>query len=180
VISTKVTPSRAAIAAAAQLRRGNSNRKQTVSRNGPRRAANPVASIDTAPMNVPQDGSQSFIGFDDFNRGLTLSSGDSLHAQSQCWNMSSTSTEHSPTYVHDLDHEHFLQHDTKPRVQAQRLIRCKCGNNRERGHMVQCSSCTQWLHGSCVDLQPGATPPPGFTCFLCTRPTSRIPPSTTK
>ncbi|PPJ49770.1 hypothetical protein CBER1_02859 [Cercospora berteroae] len=86
--SMKVAPSRASIAAAAQLRRGNSLRKRNPSRNSSRRANNSAAtSIDTAPMDVSSDRRQSFIGSEDFDRGLTLTSRTSfeLDAHNRRW-----------------------------------------------------------------------------------------------
>ncbi|KAF2160953.1 hypothetical protein M409DRAFT_70039 [Zasmidium cellare ATCC 36951] len=85
--SMKVTPSRAAIAAAAQLRRGGSLRKQTPSRNGQRRAAsNAASSIDTAPMDVPSDRRQSMVNVDDSQMDWA---GSTLNEHNRRWSMMS-------------------------------------------------------------------------------------------
>ncbi|KAF2216556.1 hypothetical protein CERZMDRAFT_116457 [Cercospora zeae-maydis SCOH1-5] len=159
--SMKVAPSRAAIAAAAQLRRGNSLRIRNPCRNGSLRGNNSaLTSIDTAPMDMSSD-RQSFIGSEDFNRGLTLSSGASSRRRS----MMSSSSEHQPGVS-----SRFL-----PTTAGQaKRVRCLCGEdreNRERGPLVQCTSCTQYQHSSCVGgSQAGAS----RTCFLCTKPTTRL------
>ncbi|KAK4504642.1 hypothetical protein PRZ48_002603 [Zasmidium cellare] len=94
--SMKVTPSRAAIAAAAQLRRGGSLRKQTPSKNGQRRAASNAASfIDTAPMDVPSDRRQSMVNVDDSQMDW---SGSTLNEHNRRWTIECLS--HTPTNGH--------------------------------------------------------------------------------
>lgn len=176
-ISTKVAPSRAAISAAAQLRRGNSLRKRTPSRNGQRRVTNPSAtSIDTAPMgDVSQDHRQSIIGSDDFDRGLTLSSRGSfeLDAHNRRWSMMSLEQQQSisPTHPPQLSDTYFAL--PAPRRQPRPQVRCVCSSTSALSseQMIQCSSCTQFLHCACVGIGPDTIHPPKFTCLLCTRPT---------
>lgn len=176
-ISTKVAPSRAAISAAAQLRRGNSLRKRTPSRNGQRRVTNPSAtSIDTAPMgDVFQDNRQSVIGSDDFDRGLTLSSRGSfeLDAHNRRWSMMSLEQQQSisPTHPPQPSDTYFAQ--PAPRRQPRPQVRCMCSSTSALSseQMIQCSSCTQFLHCACVGIGPDTVHPPKFTCWLCTRPT---------
>lgn len=169
-ISSLVPPSRAAIAAAVQLRRGNSLRKKTPSRSGQRRVSS-AASIDTAPMDISQQRRQSIIGSEDFNRGLTLSTGESLDAHNLRWSQMSFDQQSnvSPTRL------------SQSTGTGQPRIRCLCGVNSDRGQqLIQCKSCTQWLHGTCIGVSAGAVPPPAFTCFLCTRPAARAPVSNRK
>ncbi|CAK1361615.1 hypothetical protein CB0940_03026 [Cercospora beticola] len=166
--SMKVAPSRASIAAAAQLRRGNSLRKRNPSRNSSRRANNSGAtSIDTAPMDVSSDRRQSFIGSEDFDRGLTLTSRTSfeLDAHNRRWSKMSTS-EHQPS----ISPTHPAQF-SQPQSSPAKRVRCLCGDNREKGVMVQCTSCTQYQHANCVG---GSQVTGSRTCFLCTKPTSRL------
>ena len=177
--SLKVTPSRAAISAAAQLRRGNSLRKRTPSRNGQRRVTSSSASsIDTAPMDISQDRRQSVIGSDDFNRGLTLSSRGSfeLDAHNRRWSMMSLEHQQSisPTHPPQFSEMHFSQ--PGPRQQPRQQVRCVCSSTSALSseQMIQCSSCTQFLHSACVGIGPGTVHPPKFTCWLCTKPTTRL------
>lgn len=166
--SMKVTPSRAAIAAAAQLRRGGSLRKQTPSRNGQRRAAsNAAPSIDTAPMDVSTDRRQSMAGAEDSDW-----TGSTLDQHNRRWSMMSQQSSVSPTHP-PSDFPHPSQRSRLP-VQHGRLVRCICGSTSDRGQaLIQCHSCTQWVHSSCVGLDPTALPP-SFTCFLCTKPTTGL------
>lgn len=166
--SMKVTPSRAAIAAAAQLRRGGSLRKKTPSRSGSRRVASSAApSIDTAPMDVAQDRRQSIIGSEDFTRGLDLSSAGDLDAHNRRWSIMSMEQQQSISPTH-MQGPRFLE---LHRPSQHRQVRCTCGVNSDHGQMVQCKSCTQWCHAACIGVDPTAGP---ITCFLCTKPTTRL------
>jgi hypothetical protein len=176
--STKVTPSRAAISAAAQLRRGNSLRRRTPSRTGQRRVTSSSASIDTAPMDVTQDRRQSIIGSDDFDRGLTLSSHGSfeLDAHNRRWSMMSLEHQQSISPTHppqgpDMHAAHLGSHQ-----RARQHVRCVCSstNALSSEQMIQCTSCTQFLHSACVGIGPATVHPPKFTCWLCTKPTTRL------
>ena len=65
-----------------------------------------------------------------------------------------------------------VQHHSQGTHSRPLLIRCVCGVGNESGQrLIQCQSCTQWLHTHCVGLDSQFLPPT-FTCFLCTRPPS--------
>ncbi|USW49360.1 Putative Zinc finger, PHD-type, Zinc finger, FYVE/PHD-type, Zinc finger, RING/FYVE/PHD-type [Septoria linicola] len=161
--SMKVTPSRAAIAAAASLRRGNSLRKRTPSRNSQRRVAS--SAIDVAPMDILQDRRQSANEPEDFDRGSF-----ELNEHNRRWSIMSQQSI-SPTHPPQFFEMQFPQSGAR---QPARQVRCQCGVNNERGQMVQCSSCTQFQHRDCVGIKEGSALPPKFTCFLCTKPTTRL------
>lgn len=166
--SMKVTPSRAAIAAAAQLRRGGSLRKQTPSRTGQKRQGlSSNSSIDTAPMDMAGDTRPSAVSPDESGKDFEWNH-PTLDAHNRRWSMMSLEQQQSisPT------HQSFPSSARRPQPQG-RLIRCSCGLSDERGQtLVQCHLCTQWSHAPCVGLDPTRLPP-SFTCFLCTRPGHR-------
>ncbi|EME47580.1 hypothetical protein DOTSEDRAFT_166748 [Dothistroma septosporum NZE10] len=173
--SMTVTPSRAAIAAAAQLRRGNSLRRQTPSRNGQRRAGNAtVPTFDTAPMDI-SDRQQSVLGAQ--NPSLSPEWPEiALDAHNRKWSIMSMEQQHSVSPVHRYPGNPYAQHELLHAAQPDRLlVRCVCGvPHADRGTaLVQCASCTQHTHATCVGLNPHSLPPM-FTCFLCTRPASGL------
>lgn len=159
-----VTPSRAAIAAAAQLRRNGSVRRPSRSASG--RRINPMSAstsslIDSCPMDMLSE--QDVGGAEDPHDHTAWPAGSSqrdhgtLDAHNRRWSMMS-----------------FEQQQPAPSLSSRsgppRLIRCVCGITHDRGtQLIRCTSCTQWLHKPCVglDLRPA---PPAFTCFLCTKP----------
>ncbi|CAK3860917.1 hypothetical protein AC578_8549 [Lecanosticta acicola] len=170
--SMKVTPSRAAISAAAQLRRGGSLRRRTPSRNGQRRsAASANISIDTAPMDLAGDRRSLMLSPEEPGHDFDWDS-SSLAAHNRRWSMMSLEQQNvSPTHQNSAV-QHTQASNRRPQ-QAGRLLRCSCGVPEERGQaLVQCRSCTQWAHAQCVGLDPTAIPPT-FTCFLCTKPNTR-------
>ncbi|RMZ09367.1 hypothetical protein D0860_04268 [Hortaea werneckii] len=160
--STKgVTPSRAAISAAASLRRQGSLRRSSrttpVKRNPMTRSASSL--IDTCPMDMSGMQLQSFDS-------SSPTSGLDLHGK--------------PMSTASYDHQSAAkQRQQPPRlrstfpVQEGPSIRCVCGVPHDRGQlMVQCSSCTQFLHMPCTGLD-GSRIPAGFVCFICERPRRR-------
>ncbi|KAK3117835.1 hypothetical protein LTR53_000385 [Teratosphaeriaceae sp. CCFEE 6253] len=170
-----VTPSRAAIAAAAQLRRQGSARRP--SRTAPAKR-NPMSSstgslIDSCPMDTSAEQQQADTGarmpasspHGDWATTSTQGrSVDSLDAHNRRWSMMSFEQQQ-----HALP---FQQQTPQPYLPRAPLIRCLCGNVEDRASaLVQCTSCTQWLHVACVGLE-GYRLPPNFTCFLCTKPVS--------
>ncbi|KAK4631422.1 hypothetical protein CLAFUW4_03473 [Fulvia fulva] len=173
--SMKVTPSRAAIAAAAQLRRGGSLRKQTPSRNGQRRAASSAAAtIDTAPMDMHSDRQHSIAGAQTPSLSLEWPE-TALDAHNRRWSVMSMDQPHSVSPTHQFPENPYAQHDLRRAAQPGRLlIRCTCGVPHDQGMvLVQCISCTQHTHAACVGLNP-ASLSNTFTCFLCTRPSSGL------
>lgn len=181
-----VTPSRAAISAAASLRRQGSLRKPSRSTPAKRNAMTRSASslLDTCPMDLSAERQQS-VGaehhaFEDprswqgalgaphnTTPGPQPRVEAALDAHNHRWNM--ISFDHQP---HQQPHMGSFRPAQSPQ-QAGPLIRCICGVAHDRGQMmVQCSSCTQFLHMQCVGLD-GRQLPSGFTCFLCTKPSKR-------
>lgn len=45
------------------------------------------------------------------------------------------------------------------------IIRCICGNNENKGELIQCHSCHSYLHAKCVD--PGQKNRSNFKCPFC-------------
>lgn len=190
-----VPPSRASLAAAAQLRRQGSLRRSTPSRNSNRRSmmsSSSTSLIDTAPMDMqggaggeevvdgeqdpwtipaqkpraPSSSAESAL--EGYNRHWSQLS---LEQQQQSQSISPPMSQYPPVFP---DYSQAQQHG------RQILIRCLCGVQNDRNlPLIQCSSCTQWLHRPCVGLD-NHTQPPKFTCFLCTRPPSNMPPRNTR
>lgn len=156
--STKgITPSRAAISAAASLRRQGSLRRSSrttpVKRNQMTRSASSL--IDTCPMDISGMQLQSFDS-------SSPTSGLDLHSR--------------PMNTASNDQQQAAKHRHQPPrlrsafpIQEGPSIRCVCGISHDRGQlMVQCSSCTQFLHMPCTGLD-GSQIPAGFVCFICER-----------
>ena len=180
-----VTPSRAAIVAAASLRRQGSLRKLSrptpVKQNTMTRSTSSL--LDTCPMDVAGHELSAGVQNELKVRGSwdeALSSLDGirdpkprgrseLDAHNRRWSvMSFDQQQHHPSQRHVGS---FRPIQSQQRMAPQ--IRCTCGIPHDQGQMmVQCSSCTQWLHMPCVGLD-GSQLPSGFTCFLCTRPVRR-------
>ena len=197
--SLKVNPSRAAIAAAHQLKRQGSLRRP-----GSLRVRQPLqkstsynSMIDTCPMDL---GDQSTNGgnsvspdvetqnFDFTTTGTEFGNTDfsqsSLGDQNIDWSMYSMSQPQSqpPQQVYQAQpqqHQHQQQsQQQQPRQVPQQdvRIRCPCGDNQYHGQaLVQCKSCTQYQHPACVNINPAFGQPPSYCCFLCQRPPSRAP-----
>lgn len=206
-----VPPSRAAVAAAAQLRRQSSLRRSTPSRNQNRKSlmANSTTSIDTCPMDVTTSQQQhtngeieqaTFRAPHDEDNGMKWNvAGDTfrvpsfsaetalestLEQHNRRWSMMSFEQQHHAQVISPPQQQqyqgsaypdvsvHMQQH---PRPPSRPLhIRCVCGVSNDNGQtLIQCQSCTQWLHAPCVVSHQHNIPQP-FTCFLCTKP----PPTT--
>lgn len=197
--SLKVNPSRAAIAAAAQLKRQGSMRKM-----GSLRVRQPLqksasynSMIDTCPMDlgdhstnggnsVSPDGTQTFnFTTTSTEFGNTDLSQSSLGDNNIDWSMYSMSQPQSQTQPQQQVYQaQPQQHQPQPVQQQQQpqlplqdvRIRCPCGDNQYHGQaLVQCKSCTQYQHPACVNINPAFGQPPSYCCFLCQRPPSRAP-----
>jgi hypothetical protein len=202
--SLKVAPSRAAIAAAAQLKRQGSLRKMGSLRvrQPLQRATSYNSMIDTCQMDlgdqstnggnsVSPDGTQTFnftTTSTDFGNGDL--SQTSLGDQNIDWDMYSMSQPQSQpqqqvyqAQPQQHQHQHQSQHQAPQQQQQQQQqpqqdvrIRCPCGDNQYHGQaLVQCKSCTQYQHPTCVNINPAFGQPPSYCCFLCQRPPSRAP-----
>jgi len=192
--SLRVNPSRAAIAAAAQLKRQGSIRKpgSLRSKKPLQKSASYNSMIDTCPMDFGDqsvtaanstashspDENQSFI----FNPPPTdFSSIDisqsSTNGQDIDWGMytMAQSQPQQPTFQAPQQHQ-APQQQVLPQQQQPIRIRCPCGDNHYHGQaLVQCKSCTQYQHPACVNINPAFGQPPSYCCFLCQKPTSRAP-----
>ena len=189
-----VAPSRAAVAAAAQLRRQGSLRRSTSGRNSMGRR-NPITSsttsIDSCPMDVTasqqpavsgaeqssffsaqsQDGNMNWAApADDFIAPPSSAESD-LEAHNRRWSLMSFEQQQFQTASFSNPSMQTQQHPWQGRL----LVRCLCGDTSDRSQrLIQCQSCTQWLHAPCIGLEDQAVPP-NFTCFLCTRPPASAP-----
>ena len=191
-----VPPSRASLAAAAQLRRQGSLRRSTPSRNSNRRSlasSSSTSLIDTAPMDMQTVGGADHPDEQDEDygtihghktRALSSSAETALEAHNRRWSMMSfEQQQYSQSISPPMAQHHAAFPDYSAQVQQHGrppqphlLIRCLCGDQSDRGlPLIQCSSCTQFCHRPCVGLD-GQTQPPSFTCFLCTRPPSNMAP----
>lgn len=180
-----VPPSRAAVAAAAQLRRSGSLRRSTPNRSQNRRSfmsSSATSLIDTAPMDVstPQqytndpDSPHHLIAQDHNDPfGPPSSSAESeLDAHNRRWSMMSFEQHQPSQSISPQHHNHQSSPFAVPPQTRPLLIRCTCGVPNDKGqHLVQCQSCTQWLHAPCLGLD-GQVVPQNFVCFLCTKPPS--------
>ncbi|KAK6398464.1 hypothetical protein LTR65_000015 [Meristemomyces frigidus] len=186
-----VTPSRAAIAAAASLRRQGSLRKTSRSTPAKRNTLTRSTSslLDTCPMDMTAERQHSAgaaqHSFDDRSSWDGVMSAADTAASSQP-DVETALDAHNRRWgvmSFDQQQQHFTpQHQqqhvggfrpAQPPQQTGPLIRCICGVADDQGQMmVQCSSCFQFLHMHCVGLE-GRQLPSGFTCFLCTKPSRR-------
>jgi hypothetical protein len=197
--SMRVNPSRAAIVAAAQLKRQGSIRKlgSLRSRKPLQKSASYSSMIDTCPMDFGDqsvtgatstpsqspDENQSFI----FNPPPTDFSNVDLSQSSAIgqdidWSMYTMGQQQpqQPTFQAPPQHHVPQQQQQIPQQQQQQQqpvrIRCPCGDNHYHGEaLVQCKSCTQYQHPACVNINPAFGQPPSYCCFLCQKPTSRAP-----
>ena len=183
-----VTPSRAAIAAAATLRRQGSlrrsNRTTPAKRNPMTRSTSSL--IDTCPMDMSGEQQQLNAGAEHYNDSWqsAINSFDSFPSSQPTTNNTLDShNRHWSMMSSDQQQQHWpLQHQRRnpPNFRSAQsavhegpLIRCICGIPTDRGQMmVQCSSCTQFLHMPCVGLD-GRQIPSGYVCFLCEKPGRR-------
>ena len=202
--SLKVAPSRAAIAAAAQLKRQGSMRKMGSLRvrQPLQRASSYNSMIDTCPMDlgdqstnggnsVSPDGTQTFnFTTTSANFGNGDLSQSAVSDQTIDWDMYSMSQPQSQPQqqVYQAQPQQHQHHPQQPQPQPQPpqqqqqqpqqdvRIRCPCGDNQYHGQaLVQCKSCTQYQHPTCVNINPAFGQPPSYCCFLCQRPPSRAP-----
>lgn len=161
-----MTPSRASIAAAAQLRKGGSLRRTTHGRSSTRRTA--ASSIDTCPMDTQSDSRQSNVNSDELNQ-IPDWNPSTIQDYNKRWSIMSMEqqTSVSPTHQYS-DLQYPIVQPTQP-AQPCRPIRCQCGYTTDYDQAIQCNLCTQYLHQAC---NPTAVPGK-FTCFLCTKPATR-------
>ena len=193
--SLRLNPSRAAIVAAAQLKRQGSIRKpgSLRSKKSLQKSASHTSMIDTCPMDF---GAQSVLGatstsspedeqtfnFDappaDFNN-VNLSH-SSTAGQEINWNMYTMGQQQAqqpqPAFQvapHQMQQQQQQKQHQVPQQQHQVRIRCPCGDNQYHGEaLVQCKSCTQYQHPACVNINPAFGQPPSYCCFLCQKPTT--------
>ena len=48
-------------------------------------------------------------------------------------------------------------------------IRCVCGEETDKGLMIQCEKCLVWQHGACMDIKHEDQVPDNWFCELCQR-----------
>lgn len=167
-----VAPSRAAVAAAAQLRRQGSLRKSSSSSSRHNQSRRSSAVIDSAPMDAfkhTNNGAEHLQHHPSFDtaslqppdhHGQPSSIESMLAAHNRRWSM--------------MSFDQHQQHQQQPMQQMGPMIRCLCGVPSDQGQpLMQCRSCTQWVHAACVGLE-GPQQMPGFTCFLCTPPGGQV------
>jgi hypothetical protein len=198
--SMRVNPSRAAIVAAAQLKRQGSIRKlgSLRSKKPLQKSASYNSMIDTCPMDFGDqsvagatstsshspDENQQFI----FNPPPTDFSNVDLSQSSAIgqdidWSMYIMGQQQPQQQTFQAPPQHHVpqqQQQQIPQQQQQQQqpvrIRCPCGDNHYHGEaLVQCKSCTQYQHPACVNINPAFGQPPSYCCFLCQKPTSRAP-----
>ena len=158
--------------------------------------------IDTYPMDVPTEQQRSTSGVHhvadqalDSNYGWnthfehaleeSTHAETALEAHNRRWSMMSFEQQQHSQSI-SPQQQHYASgtfpdfgrqaHPLGRTPQSQQVqIRCVCGVPDVRGlALIQCHSCTQWLHKQCVGLESQANVP-GFTCFICTRPPSNRP-----
>jgi hypothetical protein len=179
-----VNPSRAAISAAAQLRRQSSLRRSSRTTPAKRNPSSSTSSlIDSAPMDMGAEqhharpgaehgmpySSQMLDGSADWPNKTPVARkrNATLEAHNRRWSMLSFDQQYTPT---QNIHVPGFRPANAPAATAPMLIRCICGVDSDRGQiMIPCSSCTQFQHADCIGID-GIRPPMHYTCFLCTRP----------
>lgn len=188
--SLRANPSRAALAAAAQLKRQGSIRKPSTlrSRKPLKKSASHASMIDTCPIDlgsVSNNASQSPDEFQSFNFNPTASEQNNVDF-SQTFDWSQYTMDQQQTQQPSCQSQpqpRPQQHQSQPQLQRQQQqqqqsvrIRCPCGDSQYYGDaLVQCNSCTQYQHPTCVNINPMFGQPPSYCCFLCQRPSSRVP-----
>lgn len=55
----------------------------------------------------------------------------------------------------------------KPDPEPSSDIRCVCGNNVDRGMMIQCETCLLWQHGACYGMKKDEDIPEHYFCEIC-------------
>jgi len=183
-----VAPSRAAIAAAAQLRRQSSLRRTSRIMPSKRNtlASSTGSLIEGALMNMPAEhrvagesgersSQPSHLLYGEKGewtgpvRGFDNQQQSSLEEHNRSWSMMSFEQQHA-LVQHHTPHPPLFRPAQSPIRVSPIQIRCTCGVNTDRAQpMLQCSSCTQWLHADCIGVDAGH-PPISLICFLCTKP----------
>lgn len=186
--SLRVNPSRAAITAAAQLKRHGSIRKPSTlrSRKPLQKSASYNSMIDTCPMDfgdhaVSTGASATSLSPEDshsfsFNPTPTIFNVDTPQPEID-WSMYTMDQPQSQQAALQPQHQHQHQHQHQQQQQQQSVrIRCPCGDSTYYGDaLVKCNSCTQYQHPACVNINPMFGQPPSYCCFLCQRPASNVP-----
>lgn len=187
--SLRVNPSRAALAAAAQLKRQGSVRKPSTlrSRKPLKKSASHASMIDTCPIDlgsVSTNASQSPDDFQSFNFNPAASDQSNVDFSQTSFDWGQFTMDQPQTQQPAFQPQPQLQpqqHQPRPQAQHQQQqqavrIRCPCGDSQYYGEaLVQCSSCTQYQHPACVNINPMFGQPPSYCCFLCQRPSSAVP-----
>jgi hypothetical protein len=188
-----VPPSRAAVAAAAQLRRQGSLRRSTSNRNQNRRSfttGSTASLIDTCPLDMSGVHDQSSSGVEKPSEPDNWTAHPSpmepassvestLEAHNRRWSIMSHEQLKGQSISPQQSQAPFesIGSSTDPNVhyslQHHGTIRCICGR-LETGYspLLQCRACTTWSHAHCEGLD-GQTLPANYLCFNCRRPPSR-------
>lgn len=182
-----VAPSRAAIAAAAQLRRQSSLRK--TSRTMPSKRNTLAILTDSTSMNISAEHKLAGDGAERSSHpsqllfgekadwtssvyGLENKQQSSLNEHNRRWSMMSFEQQHAPVQYGNV-HPPLFRPAPQPVRASPVHIRCICGISAGSAQsMVQCFSCTQWLHANCIGVDAGR-PPQSFICFLCSKSPTR-------
>ncbi|KAM0713816.1 hypothetical protein Q7P37_010778 [Cladosporium fusiforme] len=188
--SLRVNASRAAIAAAAQLKRHGSIRKPSTvrSRKPLQKSASYSSMIDTCPMDFGNQatntmGSASSLSPAD-SQSFTFNptpANFNIEPQNEIdWSLYTMDQPQSQQMAFQtqpqLQPPHQYQHQTPQHQQHDQQqqsvrIRCPCGDSSYHGDaLVKCNSCTQYQHPACVNINPMFGQPPSYCCFLCQRP----------
>lgn len=174
-----VPPSRAVVAATAQLRRQGSLRRSTPSRNSRRNLTSSSTSslIDTCPMDVPlepqstgaaypaelatslpQDNHQLWTSASHDFEAIPSSAESALEIHNRRWSMMSMEQQQQrPVILSPPQPQFYPQTFSSPPIPQHHptplQIRCQCGWSDDRGQpLVQCRSCTQVSKMNCYTV----------------------------
>ena len=48
-------------------------------------------------------------------------------------------------------------------------IRCVCASQEETGHMLECETCSNWLHSKCMNISQSSASTYPFVCPYCVK-----------
>ena len=63
---------------------------------------------------------------------------------------------------------------TTKEVDAYEVIHCKCGQNVNRGFMIQCECCLCWAHGDCFGIDSDDQVASNYLCWVCKEPANHL------
>ncbi|KAF9695690.1 hypothetical protein EKO04_006390 [Ascochyta lentis] len=111
---------------------------------------------------------------------IERASQNTLHAHNQRWAQASADFTHATTphghgrydpFTNSFNGSPSTEGLTTPSTDRSSLssdsTRCVCHGTDESQPMVQCESCSKWLHMGCLGLKP-STLPPVYVCVFCT------------